>query len=95
MHLLSRNTVILKEESQCAILKAWSIPPKQDFDFPLEPLSEYEVENVVKKARAKSTAAGDGVSYKALKYCKKLQKYLSMLCEFWEEKNLVYNKCIV
>ena len=49
-----------------------------------------EVSNFVRKARAKSAPGGDGISYKAFKYCPKLRE--SLVCrlgEPWEEPDLL------
>ena len=69
-------------------------PTEPGFDFPLGPLWEDEVDNFVRKARAKSAPGGDGVSYKVFKYCKKLRNMLfRMLRDLWEEKELVDDWC--
>ena len=58
--------------------------------FNLGPIREHEVDDFVRKARAKSAPGGDGVSYKVFKYCDKLRHTLyGMLALLWETKELV------
>ena len=69
-------------------------PTAPGTQFHLGPISEKEVEDFVKKARAKSAPGGDGVSYKVFKYCKKLRKTLhNLLGGLWVEKDVVEEWC--
>ena len=62
--------------------------------FQLGPFREKEVDEFVRKARAKSAPGGDGVSYKVFKYCDKLRHTLfTMLGELWDDKELVEDWC--
>ena len=69
-------------------------PTPPSFKFPLEPLREHEVDDFVKKARAKSAPGADGVSYRVFKYCKKLRHSLFRLLDWlWYDKELVDEWC--
>ena len=65
-------------------------PPVPKISFRLGALTKKEVDDRVKKARAKSGPGGDGVSYKVYKYCSQLRHYLYVLLkQLWKEKTLV------
>ena len=52
------------------------------------------MDDYVRKARAKSSPGGDGVSYKVFKNCKKLRNILfRLLGGLWEDKELVDDWC--
>ena len=62
--------------------------------FQLGPIKEKEVDEFVRKARAKSAPGGDGVSYKVFKYCDGLRHILfELLRDLWEDKELVEGWC--
>ena len=65
-------------------------PPEPKISFRLSALTKKEVDDRVKKARAKSGPGGDGVSYKVYKYCSQLRHNLYVLLkQLWKEKTLV------
>ena len=69
-------------------------PTAPGIQFNLGLIDEKEVDDFVKKARAKSAPGGDGVSYKVFKYCKKLRDMLhNLLKMLWEERELVEDWC--
>ena len=69
-------------------------PTEPGVAFNLGDLQEKEVDDFVKKARAKSAPGGDGVSYKVYKYCEKLRRILfRMLQDLWEKRELVEEWC--
>ena len=69
-------------------------PSAPGVSFQLGPFREREVDEFVRKARAKSAPGGDGVSYRVFKYCNKLRHTLfEMLRALWEEKELVEDWC--
>ena len=83
-----------RREEPMPYMEGLKYPTAPGFDFPLGPLWEDEVDNFVKKARAKSAPGGDGVSYKVFKYCKNLRHSLfCMLRDLWDEKELVDEWC--
>ena len=51
-------------------------PTAPGVSYQLGPIREKEVNEFVRKARAKSAPGGDGVSYKVFKYCDKLRHTL-------------------
>ena len=62
--------------------------------FQLNDFKKKEVDQFVKKARAKSAPGGNGVSYKAYKYCDRLRQRLFLLLrDLWREDNLVDDWC--
>ena len=70
-------------------------PTEPGVRFQLGALREREVDDFVKKARAKSAPGGDGVSYKVYKYCPKLRHYLfGLLQRLWDERELVEEWCM-
>ena len=71
-------------------------PTAPGIQFNLGLIDEKEVDDFVKKARAKSAPGGDGVSYKVFKYCKKLRDMLhNLLKMLWEERELVEGRCLL
>ena len=65
-------------------------PPKPKIKFRLGDLKKKQVDDRVKKARAKSGPGGDGVSYNIYKYCSQLRHQLFLLLKrLWIEKTLV------
>ena len=69
-------------------------PTTPGVSYQLGPIREKEVDEFVRKARAKSAPGGDGVSYKVLKYCDKLRHTLSeMLRDLWKDKEIVKDWC--
>ena len=65
-------------------------PPEPKTSFRLGTLTKKEVDDRVRKARAKSSPGGDGVSYKVYKYCSQLRHHLYVfLKQLWKEKALV------
>ena len=62
--------------------------------YQLGPIREKEVDEFVRKARAKSAPGGDSVSYKVFKYCDKLRHTLfEMLRDLWKDKEIVNDWC--
>ena len=69
-------------------------PTAPGIKFQLGAIKEKEVDNFVRKTRAKSAPGGDGVSYKVYKYCDRLRhKLFLLLRELWREGGLVDNWC--
>ena len=65
-------------------------PTSPGVSFDLGPIRKQEVDDFVKKARAKSAPGGDGVSYKVFKYCNKLRDSLyGLLWNLWQDKEMV------
>ena len=61
-------------------------PTAPGVSYQLGPIREKEVDEFVRKARAKSAPGGDGVSYKVFKYCDKLRHTLfEILRDLWKE----------
>ena len=62
--------------------------------FQLGSLKEKELDDFVRKSRAKSAPGGDGVSYKVYKYCDRLRhKLFLLLKELWHKEGLVDEWC--
>lgn len=75
-------------------MRGLKYPSAPGVTFQLGPITEKEVDDFVKKARAKSAPGGDGVSYKVFKYCKKLRNLLfQLLRSLWDDKELVEEWC--
>ena len=69
-------------------------PSPPGVPFNMERITLQEVNEFVRKARAKSAPGRDGISYKALKYCPKLRHSLAwLLGELWEEPDLLEEWC--
>lgn len=69
-------------------------PSEPGREFDLSDFKAREVDEFVRKARAKSAAGRDGVSYKVYKYCDKLRNKLFLLLrKMWKEGDLVDNWC--
>ena len=69
-------------------------PTAPGVSYQLGPVREKEVDEFVRKARAKSAPEGDGVSYKVFKYCDKLRHTLfEMLRDLWKDKEIVKGWC--
>ena len=65
-------------------------PTALGVSYQLGSIREREVDEFVRKARAKSAPGGDGVSYKVFKYCDKLRHTLfEMLRDLWKDKEIV------
>ena len=78
------------------------LPPMNGLKYPTAPgvkfqlgdFKEKELDNFVRKTRAKSAPGGDGVSYKVYKYCDRLRhKLFLLLRELWREGGLVDEWC--
>ena len=69
-------------------------PTAPGVKFQLGDFKEKELDNFVRKTRAKSAAGGDGVSYKVYKYCDRLRHKLYLLLkELWRAGDLVDDWC--
>ena len=69
-------------------------PTAPGVSYQLVPIREKEVDEFVRKARAKSAPGGDGVSYKVFKYCDKLRHTLFELSrDLWKDKESVKDWC--
>ena len=69
-------------------------PTAPGVKFQLGPIREKEVDEFVRKARAKSAPGGDGVSYKVFKYCDGLRHILfELLRALWVDKELAEGWC--
>ena len=69
-------------------------PTKPGVGFQVGNFKEKEVDDFVRKARAKSAPGGDGVSYKVYKYCDRLRHKLFMLLrQLWREGEIVDEWC--
>ena len=83
-----------RREEEMPHIRGLKYPTRPGTSFKLGRLKEYEVDNFVKKARAGSAPGGDGVSYKAFKYCDKLRNLLfKMLADLWDDKGLIDEWC--
>ena len=73
-----------KREEPLPYIKGLRRPTSPGVDFDLGPIREQEVDEFVRKARAKSAPGGDGVSYKVFKNCSKLRHQLFLaLYHLW------------
>ena len=62
--------------------------------FQVDNFKKKEVNDFVRKARAKSAPGGDGVSYKVYKYCDRLRhKLFLLLRQLWREGEIVDEWC--
>ena len=69
-------------------------PTAPGVSYQFGPIREKEVDEFVRKARAKSAPGGDDVSYKVFKYCDKLRHTLfEMLRDLWKDKEIVKDWC--
>ena len=69
-------------------------PTAPGVKFQLGDFREKELDNFVRKTRAKSAPGGDGVSYKVYKYCDRLRHKLYLLLkELWRNGGLVDDWC--
>ena len=75
-------------------MKGLKHPATPGVKFQLGDLKEKELDNFVKKSRAKSSPGGDGVSYKVYKYCDRLRhKLFLLLRELWRDGGIVDDWC--
>ena len=85
-----RRTAIQKGMSRCQTWEASSARLPW-CELPAWPK---EVDEFVRKSRAKSAQGGDGVSYKVSTYCDKLEHTLfEMLRDLWKDKEIVNDWC--
>ena len=79
-----------KREEPLPYIKGLRRPTSPGVDFDLGPIREQEVDEFVRKARAKSAPGGDGVSYKVFKNCSKLRHQLFLaLYHLWMNNEFV------
>ena len=75
-------------------MKGLKHPSSPGVKFQLGRLKEKELDDFVRKSRAKSAPGGDGVSYKVYKYCDRLRhKLFLLLKELWQKESLVDEWC--
>ena len=69
-------------------------PTAPGVKFQLVDLKEKELDEFVRKTRAKSAPGGNGVSYKVYKYCHRLRHKLYLLLkDLWKEGELLDEWC--
>ncbi|XP_071500367.1 uncharacterized protein [Diadema antillarum] len=70
-------------------------PQEPEVSFDLSELKLWEVEAVVKKARAGSAAGQNGLSYKLFKYCPRIRRVLwRILRVLWRERIVPVSWCV-
>ena len=73
-----------KRDEPLSDMRGLKRPAVPGVSYQLGPIREKEVDEFVRKARAKRAPGGDGVSYKVFKYCDKLRHtLLEMLRALW------------
>ncbi|XP_035826308.1 uncharacterized protein LOC106012167 [Aplysia californica] len=83
-----------RREEPLPYMRGLKRPAAPVVKYYLGPIREKEVDEFVKKARAKSAPGGDGVSYKVFKYCDTLRHTLfEMLRGLWKDKEIVKDWC--
>ena len=80
---------------QIPLIQGVRKPAKPGVDFDISDLKKREVDDFVKKSRAKSSPGNDGVSYKVYKYCDRLRLQLFLLLrDMWRAKSVAERWCL-
>ena len=85
----------LKRNEELPYINELKKPTSPGVKFNLENIKKKELDDFIKKTRAKSAPGNDGVSYKVYKYCPKLRTKLFLLIkEMWHRKDVAERWCI-
>lgn len=83
------------KEAELPDMKGFRRPTAPGAQFDMSDIKKKEVDDFVKKARAKSKPGNDGITYKVYKQCPKLRMRLFLLIrEMWRAKDVADRWCI-